>query len=107
MKDNWIGTSFHDDVINLTYDELVARVGEPTYDGFGEGGKVQKEWKLLTNDNVPFTIYDWKEYDRDVTDGDIIEWHIGHHNKFGDIENIVTWLSKRGIKVEKDKYTLY
>ena len=58
----------------------------------------------MTDENVPFTIYDWKEYERDVTDGDEVEWHIGHHNNKGDIESIVAWLSERGVKVEKDRY---
>lgn len=104
MENNiWTWTSFHDDVINLSYDELVERIGEPTYDGSGDN-KVQKEWMLTTDENVPFTIYDWKEYDRDVTDGEIVEWHIGHHNNKGDIESIVTWLIEHDVKVEKDKY---
>ena len=30
-KNLFINTSFHNDVINLTYDELVERIGEPTY----------------------------------------------------------------------------
>lgn len=105
MKNNlWIGTSFHADVINLAYDELVECIGEPTYSEPSGDGKIQKEWLLTTDENVPFTIYDWKEYDRDVTDGDEVEWHIGHHNNKGDLESIVTWLIERGVTVEKDKY---
>lgn len=105
MKNNCIGTSYHDDVINLSYDELVKRIGEPTHSyGYEDADKVQQEWKFTTDENVPFTIYDWKEYEQDVTDGEIIEWHIGHHNNKGDIESIVTWLLERGVKVEKDKY---
>ncbi len=105
MKNIWVGTSYHDDVINLPYNELVKRLGEPTHScGYEDADKVQQEWLLTTDENVPFTIYDWKEYDQDVTDGEIIEWHIGHHNNKGDIESIVAWLSERNIKVEKDKY---
>ena len=100
----WTGTSFHNDVINLSYDELVERIGEPTYGEPSGDGKVQKEWTLTTDENVPFTIYDWKEYERDVTDGDEVEWHIAHRNNKGDIESIVTWLIERGVNVEKDKY---
>lgn len=105
MENNpWGGTSFHNDVINLSYDELVERIGEPTHGEPSGDGKVQKEWQIMTDDNVPFTIYDWKEYNRDVTDGDEVEWHVGHHNNKGDIENIVTWLIEHDVKVEKDKY---
>lgn len=104
-KSNWIGTSYHDDVINLSYDELVKRIGKPTHShGYEDADKVQHEWLLTTDENVPFTIYDWKEYERDVTNGDIIEWHIGHYNNIGDIESIVVWLLERGVNVEKDKY---
>lgn len=99
MKNGWIGTSFHGDVINCTYDELVERLGEPTksYGYNGDDEKVQQEWLLITDDNVLFTIYDWKEYDRDVTDGDKVDWHIGHHNNDGDTESIITWLIERGV----------
>ena len=99
MKNSWIGTSFHGDVINCTYDELVERLGEPT-NSYGyncDDEKVQQEWMLITDDNVPFTIYDWKEYDRDVTNGDKVDWHIGHHNNDGDRESIEAWLIERGV----------
>ena len=104
MKNNpWNGTSFHDDVINLSYNELVERIGEPTYDGSGDD-KVQKEWQLLTDNNVAFTIYDWKEYERDVTDGEIVEWHIGYKNETMALTSIKTWLNKHGIIVDKSKH---
>ena len=105
MKNEWIGISYHDDVIRLSYNELVKQIGEPTHSyGYEYFDKVQQEWKLMTDENVTFTIYDWKEYERDVTDGDEVEWHIGHHNNKGDIESIVVWLSERGIKAEKDRF---
>ena len=105
MKNEWIGISYHDDVIRLSYNELVKQIGEPTHSyGYEHFDKSQQEWKLMTDENIPFTIYDWKEYERDVTDGDEVEWHIGHHNNKGDIESIVTWLSERGVKVEKDRW---
>ena len=105
MKNEWIGTSYHDDVIRLSYNELVKQIGEPTHSyGYEHFDKSQQEWKLMTDENVPFTIYDWKEHERAVTDGDEVEWHIAHHNNKGDIKSIVTWLSERGVKVEKDRY---
>ena len=105
MKNEWIGISYHDDVIRLSYNELVKQIGEPTHSyGYEHFDKSQQEWKLMTDENVPFTIYDWKEYERDITDGDEVEWHIGHHNNKGDIKSIVAWLSERGVKVEKDRW---
>ncbi len=93
----WNGTSFHNDVINLSYDELVERIGEPTYSEPSDDGKVQKEWNIMTDDNVPFTIYDWKEYDRDVTDGDNVEWHIGHNGTNESRKSIQRYLEKFSI----------
>ena len=78
MKNEWIGTSYHDDVIRLSYNELVKQIGEPTHSyGYEHFDKSQQEWKLMTDENVPFTIYDWKETERDVTDGDEVVWDHG------------------------------
>lgn len=102
-KNLFISTSFHNDVINLTYDELVERIGEPTYGELSDDGKVQKEWQIITDDNVPFTIYDWKEYGRCVTDGDNVEWHIGHNGTNDSRKSIKMYLEKFGINVINNK----
>jgi hypothetical protein len=33
---------------------------------------------MSTDDDTPFTIYDWKEY-RQYSNDELIEWHIGGH----------------------------
>lgn len=85
LNDDWSQAYYHD-VINMTYQELVKCIGEPHF----EGGdyKVQKEWYFELEDLTHFSIYDWKEYCRDVTDGKIVEWHIGHDGKPGTIEKV-------------------
>ena len=104
MENNfWNGTSFHDDVINLSYNELVTCIGEPTYNELSVDGKIQKEWNMMTDDNVPFTIYDWKEYYRDVTDGDNVEWHIGHKGGNDRRDSIKKYLEKFGINMISNK----
>lgn len=104
MKNNpWNGTSFHNDIINMSYDELVERIGEPTYGEPSCDGKVQKEWQLMTDDNIAFTIYDWKEYKRDVTDGDVVEWHIGYRGGTNCRKIIKMYLEKFGINVSNNR----
>lgn len=101
MNDNqFCSTSFHDDIIIATYEELVRRLGEPQIDGSGDG-KTQKEWQFTTDDNVFFTIYDWKEYYRDVTDGGTIEWHIGHAGGDKNRNSIRKWLEAKDVEIEK------
>ena len=104
MENNpWNGTSFHNDVINLSYDELVERIGKPIYDEPSSDNKVQKEWQLMTDDNVAFTIYDWKEYERDVTDGDEVKWHVGYRGGTNCRKSIKMYLEKFGINVINNK----
>ena len=69
------GTSFHGDVINATYNQLVACFGEPTYIN-GVEDKSQYDWVLGYKNGFVFTIYDWKEY-KHIRPDDIINWHIG------------------------------
>ena len=69
------GTSFHGDVINATYNQLVACFGEPTYIN-GIQDKSQYDWVLGYKNDFVFTIYDWKEYKHFRPD-DMISWHIG------------------------------
>lgn len=65
-----------------TYDEIVAKFGEPTLRG---GDKTQVEWQLEFTvedddgevDYVVATIYDWKEVYAPET---VTEWHIGGFN---------------------------
>ena len=70
------GTSFHNDVITTTVNELIKIVGEPVYDANDGEDKVNFEWNLELGDGTIFTIYDWKEY-RSISMDELIEWHIG------------------------------
>lgn len=69
------GTSFHCDVITATTNELIKLFGEPSRSLVED--KVTREWDLEYN-NIPFSIYDWKEY-REYTDDEVIDFHIGTH----------------------------
>lgn len=69
------GTSFHGDVINATYNQLVACFGEPTYIN-GIQDKSQYDWVLGYKNAFVFTVYDWKEY-KHIRPDDMISWHIG------------------------------
>jgi hypothetical protein len=73
------GTSFHNSTITTTLSDLKRVLGKPHYRG-GFEDKVQNEWEMETNDGEVFTVYDWKTY-RPYNDNELIDWHIGGHNK--------------------------
>lgn len=74
------GTSFHDVTIKTSINQLTKVLGEPSIqDNTGED-KVNVEWEVITDDGTVGTIYDWKEYRR-LGGDDLIEFHIGGHNK--------------------------
>lgn len=107
MDDNW-SESYHHDVINMTYQDLVKRIGEPHY--FERWDiETQCQWLFELGDLTHFRIYDWKEgeCDRHVTDGNIVEWHIGHDGKPGTIEKVKAWLHSKGVGVDKSAYYKY
>jgi len=60
--------------VRATYDQLVARFGEPE----GGGDKTTVEWVLVFEDGTVATIYDWKEYE---TPTYMYDWHIGGMSK--------------------------
>ena len=103
LNEDWT-EAYYEDVINMTYQELVKCIGEPHF----EGGdfKIQKEWHFEIEDLTHFSIYDWRETDRnrDVTDGKIVEWHIGHDGKPGTLEKVKAWLHDKGVEVDKSMY---
>ena len=69
-------------VIETTYQELVAKFGEPNLEGDG-GYKVSFEWSIQFNDGTYATIYDWKleESEREsVRNGRLYDFHIGGFN---------------------------
>lgn len=85
---NITGTSLMGKV-RTTYDTLVEKFGEPTFDASHSGdGKVIVEWTLDFRvetgeydgddfDYVPATIYAWKE--SSIPYG-VYNWHIGGHD---------------------------
>ena len=77
-------TSFHDQTLRFTYNDLVNAFGEPT----ASGDKSCCIWELRIN-NVPFTIYDWKEplNPEDFPDH-YFAWHIGSHEPLS-LDNLV------------------
>ena len=84
---NVIGTSFHDDTVTCSVNDLKTMLGDPEYENNTGKNKVNFEWICETDKGDVFTIYDYKKYH--VIDEDkYIEWHIGGHNKD------VTYLAK-------------
>lgn len=63
--------------INIPHSKLVEILGE----GLGSGDKTLEEWVLegeVNGKKVVATIYDWKNYGRNVET--IMNWHIGGHD---------------------------
>lgn len=64
--------------IDISYDELVAKLGPP--DSNGDGYKVDAEWMRESESGVAFTIYNYKDGPNYTGGGSvqmIREWHIG------------------------------
>jgi hypothetical protein len=61
---------------SVTYDQLVAKFGEPSINVPSGDNKIQVEW-VFVFDGKPFTIYDWKTFDRDYTLQELTTWSIG------------------------------
>lgn len=73
------GTSLQG-ILNISYGEIVAKLGEPTSDG--DGYKVDAEWTLEFEDGTIATIYNYKTGPNYNGSGDwnvedIRAWHIG------------------------------
>ena len=75
------GSSFHDDIIFATPNELRHIIGEPAYEQNDGKDKVNMEWYMQMNDGNMFTVYDYKEY-KPLHPNDRVEWHIGGHDRF-------------------------
>ena len=76
------GTSYQG-VVNTTYDDIVAKFGEPTYTDASPYEKVNAQWSIQFDvptedgedyDYVTVTIYNWK---MGYIPTDKYEWHIG------------------------------
>jgi len=67
-------------LIDITYNQLVDILGEPTINKPSGDNKTQVEWILdFDNDLGPelFTIYDWKTYSEYETKNTLNFWSIG------------------------------
>lgn len=62
--------------INVTYTQLVAALGEPTFNAPSGDNKTQVEWVVKFR-NKYYTVYDWKTYDREYTLNELTVFHIG------------------------------
>lgn len=77
------GSAYQGD-IEITYDEIVAVIGNPCHDG--DGYKLDAEWVLEFEDGTIATIYNWKDGknylgDMGFTVKEICNWHIGGFNQ--------------------------
>lgn len=72
----FVSTSFHGDTIRTSCKELIKLFGNWEE---SDPYKVNFEWNLIYNDEIPFTIYDWKEYN--LKESDVVNYHIGARNK--------------------------
>ena len=69
------GTCFQGS-IKTTKEHLVKVFGKPSWTSRNvHADKSTNEWWLLLGD-IPFALYDWKEYRR-IKKDEVIEWHIG------------------------------
>ena len=59
-----------------TYKQLVAVLGEPTFNTPSGDDKTQVEWVVKFRNNY-FTTYDWKTYDREYTLNELTVFHVG------------------------------
>ena len=75
------GTSFHGDTIETTPNTLIklSKSVEAEYfaDNTGED-KTNFVFEFLTDDGIPFSVYDWKEY-RQLGFDEVVTFHIGTH----------------------------
>lgn len=75
---------------NITYDDLVRNLGEPSINKPSLDNKIQVEWVLEYEGGI-YTIYDWKTYNRDYTLQELKQWSIGgkhpDNDFFGELEN--------------------
>lgn len=70
------GTHKIADLTNITYDDLVRNFGPPSINVPSGDDKIQVEW-VFDYDGEPYTIYDWKTFDRDYTLQTLNRWSIG------------------------------
>ena len=75
-SNNTGGTSFHGVTLTVTPQQLIDTLGEPEYFSNDGSDKTNMDYSLETEDEIVFTIYDWKEY-RPLQMDEKIKFHIG------------------------------
>lgn len=90
---NKAGTQFFWDTVKSSVTKLTKVFGEPRCVGTCDD-KVQYEWNLSYNE-IPFDIYDWKEY-YTIDPNEKIDWHIGARNE--DESKMITKIVKEALK---------
>lgn len=71
-KGKFVSTSFYGDTIRTSCNKLSKLFGKP---GIGDPDKVNFEWNLILNDEIPFDVYDWKM--GKLKKSEVIDYHIG------------------------------
>lgn len=90
---NIAGTQSFGDTVKSTVAELTKVFGEPECVGDCDD-KTQYEWDFSYNE-IPFAIYDWKEY-HTIKMKEKIDWHIGARNQ--DESKMITKIVKEALK---------
>ena len=92
-----IGTSYYGHTIISTVNKIAEALGEP-HSGMSGDGKVSVEWRFMTDKYIPFTIYDWKEYDRPASENrdEKYAFHIGVENGY-DGDEVLAILKSYGL----------
>ncbi len=70
------GTSFYNDTVSATPQELIELIGPPTYDSNNGENKVNLEWVCKNEYGETVTIYDWKHY-QPLDMNKLVIWHLG------------------------------
>jgi hypothetical protein len=84
------GISHHGVKVRTTIHALMHVLGEPSdYNNSGEE-KSNIEWYGMLNDEIAFSVYDWKEYRQLEEDGEVM-FHIGA-NDYEQSRIVRNWL---------------
>ena len=93
-QDSSTGTSLKGYMYGVSYSKLIEVFGEPTYPNESGDGKVQFEW-VFDYKGEPFTLYDWKTYDREYTMNELTKWNVGALKDASDfIDKLQTLINK-------------
>ena len=92
-----LGTSYYGHDLISTVNKIAKSLGEP-HSGMSGDGKVSVEWRFMTDKYIPFTIYDYKEYDNPASENRDMEiaFHIGVENGY-DGDKILAILKEYGL----------